>query len=90
MPLEQGSSEASLHDNIKKLMSEGKPRNQAVAIAYDIQKKAKEKNDLDFMSDQPCAEGYQMGNRKPTNQAGAANPLGFVYGGVANQYPYGG
>lgn len=86
MPLEQGSSEASLHDNIKKLMSEGKPRNQAVAIAYDIQKKAKEKSD----DMQPCAEGYQMGNRKPTNQAGAANPLGFVYGGVQNQYPFGG
>jgi hypothetical protein len=42
MPLIQGSSEASIHSNIKKLIGEGYKRKQAVAIAYSI---AKNKDD---------------------------------------------
>lgn len=42
MPLIQGSSEASIHSNIKKLIGEGYKRKQAVAIAYSV---AKNKDD---------------------------------------------
>ena len=42
MPLIQGSNEASIHSNIKKLIGEGYKRKQAVAIAYSI---AKHKDD---------------------------------------------
>jgi hypothetical protein len=45
MPLIQGSSEESLHANIKKLIGEGYKRKQAVAIAYSIAEKAKSKDD---------------------------------------------
>lgn len=45
MPLIQGSSEKSLHANIKKLIGEGYKRKQAVAIAYNIAEKAKSKDD---------------------------------------------
>ena len=38
MPLIQGSSEASIHSNIKKLIGEGYKRKQAVAIAYSVSK----------------------------------------------------
>lgn len=43
MPLKAGSSDKTLQANIKKLLDEGYPQNQAVAIALDIQKKSKEK-----------------------------------------------
>ena len=93
MPLEQGSNEASIHENIKRLMGEGKSRSQAVAIAESIAKKAKEKGDDDL---ECSALGYEKEHYlDPHNQTGAANPLGFVYGGIQNQgtgtqYPYGG
>lgn len=45
MPLIQGSSEKSIHENIKKLIGEGYKRKQAVAIAYSIAKKAKSNDD---------------------------------------------
>jgi hypothetical protein len=38
MPLIQGSREASIHSNIKKLIGEGYKRKQAVAIANSIVK----------------------------------------------------
>ncbi len=45
MPLIQGSSEESMHANIKKLIGEGYKRKQAIAIAYSIAEKAKNKDD---------------------------------------------
>jgi hypothetical protein len=45
MPLIQGSSEESIHANIKKLIGEGYKRKQAVAIAYSEAEKAKSKED---------------------------------------------
>lgn len=45
MPLIQGSTEESMHANIKKLIGEGYKRKQAVAIAYSIAEKAKSKDD---------------------------------------------
>ena len=45
MPLIQGSSEESVHANIKKLIGEGYKRKQAVAIAYSVAEKAKAKTD---------------------------------------------
>jgi uncharacterized protein YdaT len=45
MPLIQGSSEKSIHTNIKKLIGEGYKRKQAVAIAYSKAEKAKSKED---------------------------------------------
>ena len=78
MPLEKSSSEASLHENIKRLIAEGKPRKQAVAIAYQIQEKGDDTLECDPL-------GYEKMSYLQTNQSGAANPLGFVYGGIANQ-----
>lgn len=45
MPLIQGSSEESMHANIKKLIGEGYKRKQAVAIAYSIVEKSKSQDD---------------------------------------------
>ena len=41
MPLNEGSSDKAVSDNIKKLMSEGYPRKQAVAIALSKQRESK-------------------------------------------------
>jgi len=45
MPLVQGSSEESIHANIKKLIGEGYKRKQAVAIALSTAGKAKNQKD---------------------------------------------
>lgn len=45
MPLIQGSSEDTIHSNIKKLIGEGYKRKQAVAIAYSEAGKSKNKKD---------------------------------------------
>lgn len=45
MPLIKGSSEESIHANIKKLIGEGYKRKQAIAIAYSKAEKAKNKDD---------------------------------------------
>lgn len=36
MPLVQGNSQEAIHKNIKRLIDEGKPKDQAVAIAYNV------------------------------------------------------
>ena len=36
MPLVHGSSKKAIEENIKRLIAEGKPRDQAIAIAYAI------------------------------------------------------
>ena len=41
MPLVQGSGEESIHENIKREIAAGKPRKQAVAIAYSVARKNK-------------------------------------------------
>jgi hypothetical protein len=43
MPLKKGKSDETLADNIKKLIDEGYPQKQAVAIAYKEAKRAKPK-----------------------------------------------
>lgn len=45
MPLIQGSSEDTIHSNIKKLIGEGYKRKQAVAIAYSEAGKSNSKRD---------------------------------------------
>ncbi|HMV01706.1 MAG TPA: hypothetical protein PLJ37_01140 [Chitinophagales bacterium] len=42
MPLKEGSSDKIVSDNIKKLMDEGRPQKQAIAIAYSNARKAKQ------------------------------------------------
>jgi len=42
MPLVEGYSQKSISENIKKLISEGKPRDQAVAISMELARRAKE------------------------------------------------
>lgn len=43
MPLVQGSSDAAIQENIRRLIKEGKPKDQAVAIAYSIAEQNKKK-----------------------------------------------
>lgn len=42
MPLLQGYSQESIAENIKKLIAEGKPRDQAVAISMEVARRAKQ------------------------------------------------
>ena len=41
MPLKQGSSKESIHENIKRELASGKKKSQAVAIAYSFARKNK-------------------------------------------------
>lgn len=43
MPLENGSSDKAFSDNIKKLLHEGYPQKQALAISYSKKRKSKGK-----------------------------------------------
>jgi len=47
MPLYKGSSEATVSKNIRKLMGEGYPRRQAIAIALNEQRKSKRRRRKD-------------------------------------------
>jgi len=47
MPLYRGSSEATVSKNIRKLMGEGYPRRQAIAIALNEQRKSKRRRRRD-------------------------------------------
>lgn len=44
MPLEHRASEKAFEHNIKKEIEAGKPRDQAVAIAYSVKREAAQKN----------------------------------------------
>lgn len=44
MPLKQSSSKKAFQHNVKAEIETGKPKKQAVAIAYSVQRKAKSKN----------------------------------------------
>lgn len=39
MPLIQSGKKKAISENIKRLMNEGKPQDQSIAIAYSIKKK---------------------------------------------------
>lgn len=43
MPLKKGKSKKVISENIAELIRAGKPRAQAVAIAFDVAKKPKKK-----------------------------------------------
>ena len=42
MPLKKGGSDKTRQQNVKKLIDEGKPPDQAVAVAYSQQRQARE------------------------------------------------
>ena len=44
MPLKKSASKKAVSSNIRKMVEEGRPQKQAVAIALDTQRKAKGKN----------------------------------------------
>lgn len=48
MPLKQGNSKDVIHQNIKKLIDEGKPKDQAIAIAYSEAGQAQDMSDSEF------------------------------------------
>jgi hypothetical protein len=48
MPLKQSPSDKAAQSNIRQLIDEGYPRDQAVAIALDIQRKAREKTNAEL------------------------------------------
>lgn len=39
MPLKSGSSQETISENIATLINEGKPKDQAIAIAFDMAKR---------------------------------------------------
>ena len=41
MPLEKSKSKEAFHENVKREIQAGRPAKQAVAIAYDVQSKAR-------------------------------------------------
>ena len=43
MPLKKGKSKSAFIGNLKKLLSEGRPKKQALAISYSEQRKGKKK-----------------------------------------------
>jgi hypothetical protein len=43
MPLVKSKTKSAFSENVKRLMKEGYEQKQAVAIAYDIQRRAKQK-----------------------------------------------
>lgn len=43
MPLVKSSSKKAFEENVRREIKAGKPQKQAVAIAYSVQRKAKEK-----------------------------------------------
>jgi hypothetical protein len=43
MPLKKGYSKKTISKNIRTEMKSGRPRNQAIAIALDVARKAKKK-----------------------------------------------
>jgi hypothetical protein len=43
MPLKKSASEKAFKQNVRTEVKSGKPVNQAVAIAYDVQRRAKKK-----------------------------------------------
>lgn len=44
MPLKQSTSKKAFQQNVKAEIKAGKPRKQAVAIAYSVQRKVKSKS----------------------------------------------
>ena len=46
MPLKEGYSQQSIAENIKKLIAEGKPRDQAVAISMEVARRAKQDGEM--------------------------------------------
>lgn len=68
MTLKQGFSPQSIHENIKSELAAGKPKKQAVAIAYSVARKSKH-GDLGTITPQ------DIYRRKYSGQQNQANTL---------------
>lgn len=58
MPMEEGSSKEAIGKNVAKMIREGKPRDQAVAIAHSKAGKSKPKKKKKDKPGNPHKGGY--------------------------------
>ena len=101
MPLTKSKSEKAFKSNIKAEIAAGKPQKQAVAIAYDVQRRAKKADGGGLYANihakrQRIAEGSGEKMRKP-GAPGAPTAKAFKQsaktakmsdGGISESYPF--
>lgn len=74
MPLNQESSSLTIHENIKKLIGEGKSRKEALAIAYDIQRKNRDNINSCSENSTECLQQLKKPYLKPRQGGSAFTP----------------
>jgi hypothetical protein len=97
MPLKEGASDKAAQSNIRQLIDEGYPRDQAVAIALDIQRKAREKANAELKTPEEKIQEIdfkglhdELLSAKPIKDLKHGNMTRYVYvGTVAELTPSG-
>lgn len=70
MPLIHGSSQESVHENIKRELAAGKPRKQAIAIAMNTAREAKKHGDVGSISKKEIYRSKYQNRGEMLNQQG--------------------